>query len=39
MLKPSLCEYSNAYIVLSGTTTIDGAGEDDYAKRLDEINK
>ena len=39
LLKSSLCDYSNAYILLSGTITITGAGADDAAKRLDEINK
>ena len=31
MLKSSLWEYSDAYILVSGTITIDGAGEDDAA--------
>ena len=39
LLKSSLCDYSNAYILLSGTITITGAGADDAAKRLDERNK
>ena len=39
LLKSSLCDYSNAYILLSGTITITGAGADDATKRLDEINK
>ena len=40
MLRSSLCDYSDAYILISGTITITGAGEDDDdAKRLDEKNK
>ena len=31
--------YSDAYILVSGTITITGAGADDAAKRLDERNK
>ena len=34
MLKPSLCGYIDAYILLSGTITIIGA--DDNVKRVDE---
>ena len=39
MLKSSLCDYIDAYILVSGTITTTGAGEDDNTKRLDEINK
>ena len=39
MLRSSLCDYSDAYILVSGTVTITGAGADDAAKRLDERNK
>ena len=39
MLKPSLCDYSDAYILVSGTITIDGAESHDEAKRLDEYYK
>ena len=39
MLKSSLCDYSDAYILVSWTITIDGAGADDNAKRSDERNK
>ena len=39
MLRSSLCDYSNAYIIVSRTVTITGAGADDAAKRLDERNK
>ena len=39
MLRSSLCDYSDTYILVSGTITITGAGADDAAKRLDERNK
>ena len=39
MLKSSLCDYIDACILVSGTITIDGAGADVAAKRLDERNK
>ena len=39
MLRPSLCDYSDAYIFLSGTITISRAAADDEAKQLDERNK
>ena len=39
MLKPSLCDYSDTYILVSGTITIDGAKSHDEAKRLDEYYK
>ena len=39
MLRSSLCDYGGAYILVSGTITINGAGADDAAKRLDEIKK
>ena len=32
ILKSSLSEYSDAYILLSGAIRIDGAGDDDYTK-------
>ena len=32
MLKSSLCDYSDAYILVNRTITIDGAGTDDNAK-------
>ena len=32
-------DYSDAYVLLSGTITIDGAGEEIAAKQLDERNK
>ena len=39
MLKSSLCDYSDTYILLSGTITVTGDGEDDNVKRADEIKK
>ena len=39
MLKSSLCDYSAAYILVSGTKTFTGAGTDDAPKRLGERNK
>ena len=39
MLKTSLFDYSDAYILVSGTITITGAGADDVAKRACERNK
>ena len=39
MLMPRLCDYSDAYVLVSGTITIAGAGADDVAKWLDERNK
>ena len=39
MLKSSLCDYSNAYILVSGTITITGARADDAARGVDERNK
>ena len=39
MLKSRLCNYSNAYILVSETITIAGTGADDTAKQLDERNK
>ena len=39
MLKSVSYDYSDAYILVSGTITIDAAGVDDATKRLDERNK
>ena len=39
MLMASLCDYSDANILVSGTTTITGTGDNDAARRLDERNK
>ena len=36
MLKSSLCDYSDAYILVKGTITIAGAGDDTAARRADE---
>ena len=38
-LSSSLCDYNGAYIIVSETITINGAGVDDAANRLDERNK
>ena len=39
MLRSSLCDYSDPYILVSGTITIPGIGPDYQLIRLDEINK
>ena len=39
MLRTSLCDYSDAYTLVSGTITITGAGNNDAARQLDERNK
>ena len=39
MLRSSLYDYADAYILLMGTITITGAGDNDAVKRLDERNK
>ena len=39
MLKSSLCDYSDACILISGTITIIREGDNDAAKRTDERNK
>ena len=39
MLRSNLGDYEDAYILVKGTKTITGAGDDDNAKRLDERNK
>ena len=39
ILRSNLCDYANAYILVKGTITITGAGDNDAAKRLDERNK
>ena len=38
MLKSNLCDYSDAYILVSGTITIDGVKDDDNEKQIDERN-
>ena len=39
MLKSSLCDYSDAYILAKGTITIAGAGADAAARQADERDK
>ena len=38
MLRSNSCDYADAYILVKGTVTITGEGDDDAAKRLDERN-
>ena len=38
-MRSNICDYADAYILVKGTITITGAGEDATAKRLDERNK
>ena len=39
MLKSSLCDYSDAYILVKGTITIRGAGDGAAARQADESDK
>ena len=39
MLKSSLCDYSDAYVLVKGTITIKGIGADVAARRADERDK
>ena len=39
MLKSSLCDYSDAYVLVKGTITITGAGKDAVARQADERDK
>ena len=39
MLKSSLCDYSDAYILVKGTTANAGAGDDATARQADERDK
>ena len=39
MLKTGLCDYSDAYILIKGTLTITGVGDDAAARQADERNK
>ena len=39
MLRSSLCDYADAYILVKGTITITGAGNDDATKQADERDK
>ena len=36
MLRSSFCDYNDAYMLVSGTITITGAGNNDAARRLEE---
>ena len=38
MLKSSICNYSDAYILFKGTIGITEAGDDDAARQADERN-
>ena len=39
MLKYSLCDYSDVYILVKGTITIEGEGADATARQADERDK
>ena len=39
MIRSNLSDYSDAYMLASGTITITGEGADDIAKQADERNK
>ena len=39
IMRSNLCDYSDAYILVSRTMTITGAGADDNATQLDERKK
>ena len=39
MLRSNLCDYADSYILVKGTITITGAGDDAAATRADERNK
>ena len=39
MLKPSLCDYSDTYILVKGAITITGEGSNAAARQADERNK
>ena len=39
MLKSSLCDYSDAYVLVKGTITINEAGADAAARQADERDK
>ena len=39
MLKSSLCDYTDAYILVKGKITITGEGDDAAARQADERNK
>ena len=39
MLRSNLCNYTDSYILVKGTITITGAGDNDAARRADERDK
>ena len=39
MFKSSLCDYSDAYVLVKGRITIQGAGDNAAARHADEIDK
>ena len=39
MLRSNLCDYVDSYILVKGTITITGAGDDEDARQADERNK
>ena len=39
MLRSNLCDYADSYILVKGTITIIGTGDDTAARRADERNK
>ena len=39
MLKSNLCDYADAYMLVKGTITINGAGDDAAARQADETDK
>ena len=39
MLGSNLCDYADSYILVKGTITITGAGDDAAARQADERNK
>ena len=39
MLRTGLCDYSDAYILVTGTIKITGAGNDDAARQLYQRDK
>ena len=39
MLKSSLCDYTDAYILVKGSTTVTGAGDAAAARQADERDK
>ena len=39
MLRSNLCDYADSYILVNGTITITGAGDDAAARQIDERNK